>query len=32
MLEKMMSGKKYPFLVSNTDQSDQGQMHWFGGV
>ena len=32
MLEKMMSGKKYPFLVSNTDQSDQDQMHWFGGV
>ena len=27
MFEKMMPGKKYPFLVSNTDRSDQGGMH-----
>ena len=29
MFEKMMPGKKYPFLVSNTDRSDQGRMHWW---
>ena len=25
----MMPGKKCPFLVSNTDRSDQGRMHWW---
>ena len=28
MFEKMIPGKKYPFLVSNTDRSNQGGMHW----
>ena len=28
MFEKMMPRKKYSFLVSNTDRSDQGGTHW----
>ena len=28
MFEKMMPRKKYSFLVSNTDRSDQGRTHW----
>ena len=27
MFEKMIPGKKYHFLVSNTDRSNQGGMH-----
>ena len=27
MFEKMVPGIKYPFLVSNTDRSNQGGMH-----
>ena len=30
MFEKMMSGKKYPFIISNTDRSDEGGTHWWG--
>ena len=26
--EKMMPRKKYPFLISDTDRSDQGGTHW----
>ena len=29
MFEKMMPGKKYPLLVSNTDRSGQGGTHWW---
>ena len=29
MFEKMMPGKKYPFLISNTDRSNQGRTHWW---
>ena len=29
MFEKMMPGKKYPFLISSTDRSDQGGTHWW---
>ena len=29
MFEKIMLGKKYPFLVSNTDKSNQGGTHWW---
>ena len=28
MLEKMMPRKKYPFLISDSDRSDQGGTHW----
>ena len=28
MFEKMIPGKKYPFLISNTDRNDQGRIHW----
>lgn len=28
MLEKMMPGKKCPFIISNTDRSDKGGTHW----
>ena len=28
MFEKMMPRKKYPFLISDTDRSDQGGTHW----
>ena len=27
MFEKMMPGKKYPFLISNMDRSNQGVTH-----
>ena len=27
--EKMMPGKKYPFLISNTGRSHQGGTHWW---
>ena len=26
--EKMMPGKKYPFIISNTNRSDEGSTHW----
>ena len=26
---KMMTGRKYPFLISNTDRSDKKGMHWW---
>ena len=29
MLEKMMPGKKYRFLISSTDRSDQVGTHWW---
>ena len=29
MFEKMIPGKKYPFLISNTDRNDQGRIHWW---
>ena len=29
MFEKMMPGKKYPFLISNMDRSDHGATHWW---
>ena len=29
MFEKMMPGKKYPFLISKTGTSDQGETHWW---
>ena len=29
MFEKMMPGKKYPFIISNTDRSDEGSTHWW---
>ena len=25
----MMKGRKYPFLIANTDRSDKGGMHWW---
>ena len=28
MFEKMMPGKKYLFIISNTDRSDEGGTHW----
>ena len=28
MLEKMMPSKKHPFIISNTDRSDEGGTHW----
>ena len=28
MFEKMMSVKKYPFIISNTDRSEDGGTHW----
>ena len=27
--ERMMPGKKYSFLISDTDRSDQGGTHWW---
>ena len=30
MFEKLMSGKKYLFIISNTDRSDEGGTHWWG--
>ena len=32
MFQKMMPGKKYPFLVSNMDRSDQGGAGHIGGL
>ena len=29
MFEKMMAGKKYPFIISNTDRSDESGTHWW---
>ena len=29
MFQKIMPGKKYPSLISNTDRSDQDGMHWW---
>ena len=29
MFEKMMPAKKYPFLISNKDRSDQGGTDWW---
>ena len=28
-LKKMMKGKKYPFLIVNTDRSDKKGTHWW---
>ena len=28
-LKKMMKGKKYPFLIANTDRSDKQGIHWW---
>ena len=28
-LKKMMKGKKYPFLIANTDRSDKQGTHWW---
>ena len=28
MFEKMIPGKKHPFLIWNTARSDQGRIHW----
>ena len=28
-VRKMMKGKKYPFLIANTDRSDKAGMHWW---
>ena len=28
MFEKMMPGKKYPFLISSMDRINQGGTHW----
>ena len=27
--KKMMKGKKYPFLIANTDRSDKKGIHWW---
>ena len=27
--KKMMKGKKYPFLIANTDRSDKQGTHWW---
>ena len=29
IFEKIMPGKKFPFIVSNTDRSDKGGTHWW---
>ena len=29
MFERMMPGKKYPFIISNTDRSDENGTHWW---
>ena len=29
MFEKMMCGKKYPFIISNTDRNDKSGPHWW---
>ena len=29
MFEKMRRGKKYPFIISNTDRSDKSGPHWW---
>ena len=29
MFEKMRRGKKYPFIISNTDRSDKSSPHWW---
>ena len=29
MFEKMMPGKKYPFIISNTNRSDKSGTHWW---
>ena len=29
MFEKMMSGKKYPFIISNTERSNESGTHWW---
>ena len=29
MFEKMMLCEKYPFIISNTDRSDEGGTHWW---
>ena len=28
MFKNMMPGKKYPFIISHTDRSDEGGTHW----
>ena len=30
MFERMMSGKKYTFIISNTDRGDKNGTHWWG--
>ena len=29
MFEKIMPGKKYSFIILNTDRSDEGSIHWW---
>ena len=29
IFERMMPGKKYSFLISNMERSDQGRTHWW---
>ena len=29
MFERMMPGKKYPFIISNADRSDKNGTHWW---
>ena len=29
MFEKMMPGKKYPFIISSNGRSDKGGTHWW---
>ena len=32
MFERMMPGKKYPFIISNTDCSDSNGTHWWSAL
>ena len=29
MFERMIPGKKYPFIISNADPSDENRTHWW---
>ena len=29
MFEKIMPGKKYPFIISNTERGNEGGLHWW---
>ena len=29
VFNRMMKGRKYPFLIANTDHSDKGRTHWW---